>query len=129
MSALLDSLQYLFQFLEKGGNPSPSLDVLLIEIGHDTATDDRGRLRIRRDALRKPSDYESRFEELLHSGMPWLNVSCYGVYEGFLIVSIEIPQGIPENARADRLSINYSGPPLTVIQHGWDVTEIAVIED
>ncbi len=127
MSALSNSLKELFGFLDDGGQPPPLREVRLVEISHVVATDERGRLLMSEDALQKPSDYTSRFEDLIHSGLPWINMSCYGVYDGLLIVGIEIPDKAPEG-NAPRLSpVNYSGPQASVIRRGWDASERIVI--
>jgi hypothetical protein len=128
MSTLTTNLEELFKFLNERRQTPPLLDVRLIEITRRTPYDDRGRLRIRNDSLQSPADYESRFEELMQSGLPWLNMSCYGVYQGFLIIGIELPNDMPRKGALRRPSVNYSGPPNSVIQQGWDLIESMVIE-
>jgi hypothetical protein len=128
MSILSDSLQELFTFLDERELSPPSRDVRFIEIQHATAIDSRGCFCIRQESLRTPSEYETRFEELINSGFSWLNMSCYGVYKHLLIVGIEIPCTLPHGDQASCLSVNYSGPPVSVIQSEWDASEILSIE-
>jgi hypothetical protein len=66
-------------------------------------------LRIARPALRSPVDYTGRFEELLHQGYSWINLTAAGIVDGELIVIVEVPRtsgGVP----ADRVAVNLSGP-------------------
>ncbi|MBL8717329.1 MAG: hypothetical protein JNL79_15185 [Myxococcales bacterium] len=125
MSALKRALEGLFVFLEDAGQTPPVREVRLLEIGPGVGLDERGRLRVRRDDCRDPEDYSNRFEEVLAAGFPWINVSCYGVDGGKLIVVVEVPRG---GGRAIRTSVNYSGPIRATIEHGWDATIALAIE-
>ena len=76
---------------------------------------------------KKLEEYEARVEELLQAGSPWLNMSCYGVHEGLLVVAIEVPSPrplIPGHAT----SVNLSGPARIVVDHQWCVDSILTIE-
>ena len=128
MTQLTQCLQELFAFLAKQQLLPPSRDVRIIEIRRDTPLDVRGRFRVPRNALREPSDFESRFEEIAKYGLPWVNMSCYGVHEGLLIVGIELPEAEAKDRPSTRLIVNYSGPAACVIEHGWQIDPIAVIE-
>ncbi len=81
---------------------------------------------MKRADYRAPTDYEARFQELLVSGIPWINVSCYGMDDRKLVVAVEIPGN--SCRQANRTSINYSGPPRAVSDHGWDAKEALAIE-
>jgi hypothetical protein len=75
------------------------------------------------------AEYEDRFDELMNAGLPWINMSCYGVHDGILIIGIESAR--PQNAQrgpVGRTSVNYAGPPVAVVQHGWDANEALTIE-
>jgi hypothetical protein len=126
MSALSNTLRALFSFLEKHGQYPPTQDVRVVEIGRPVTMDELGRPRIRRDELREVTNYEARFEELLTRGFPWINVSCYGVYDHKLIVGIELPEVSPEPAI--RTSVNYSGPPASVVGQAWNSNAALLIE-
>jgi hypothetical protein len=106
----------LLEFLRKSGNPPPTADCRILEAG---AAFGRGGLALA-DA-RVVSEYRARFDELLNAGYPWLNVSCYGVFEGHLVVVVEAPLEAP-NAPSKNTSVNYSGPAQVVLDHGWDAT-------
>ena len=93
--------------------------------------DDRGRFHVREEELRKPSDYEGRFGELLQMGFSWLNLSCGGVYRGPLIVCVEVPAK-PALSKAlhpeCNTPVNLSGPSNYSLDHGWSVDRVLVIE-
>lgn len=122
MSTLSDTIRSLFEFLNANGyQPPPTSDIRIIEIAPGCAIDGRGRLRIPKDGLQKVASYEGKFEVLAKSGLPWINVSCFGTCDGLLIVGIEVPT--PSARPASRTSINYSGPTAAVVQHAWDARE------
>lgn len=127
MSALKRALDGLFLFLEKAGQTPPVQEVRLLEIGPGVGFDERGRLRVRRDDYRDLEGYKDRFEELLAAGLPWINVSCYGVDDYKLIVAVEVP-GSGGSGLARRTSVNYSGPTRAAIEHGWDASMALAIE-
>jgi hypothetical protein len=137
VSELLDSLQRLFRFLENHGLAPPSRDVRILEVRKNVTYDERGRMRVRRDELREVADYEARFQELLGLNRDWINVSCTGIFNGILIVSIETPhspRGTSVNASAPAgavpsrpTSINLSGPSNGVLEMDWSVDRVLVI--
>ncbi|HET8925679.1 MAG TPA: hypothetical protein VFN26_22035 [Candidatus Acidoferrum sp.] len=127
MSALSNHLDRLLALLEDCGLHPPSRDVRIVEISQIRRVSPDGTVHVRRDELRSPLDYEARFDELLRTGYAWLNVSCYGVHDGFLIVAIEVPgprtlyPGCPT-------SVNLSGPENRVLDQEWNVAAILTIE-
>jgi hypothetical protein len=143
MSALSIHLERLLSWLESIGLYPPSKDVRIIEVNTDGSNrGDDGREQVRKDGLRRTSDYEGKFDELLQTGYSWLNLSCYGVYEGFLIVAVEVPsatvphmapsgwspEGRPRALRSGcPTSVNISGPARIVLDHEWSVDSILTI--
>jgi hypothetical protein len=122
MSALFEHLDKLLGALGSIGLRPPSGDMRIVEIGSGL-----GIPHVRREALRRPSEYEARFEELLEAGYPWLNMSCYGVHEGLLVVAIEVPSPrrlTPGHAT----SVNLSGPARIVLDHQWCVDAVLTID-
>jgi len=95
MSALSSHLDRLFRWLPSVGPEPLTHDVRIVEPYCDAVNLEDGTYHVRRDDLLTPSDYEVRFEELLRAGYPWLNMSCYGFYEGSLLVAIEVPSPRP----------------------------------
>ena len=91
MSALISHLDRLLQRLESLGLHQGSRDVRIVEISQISRFSADGTYHVRRDQLRKPVEYESRFDELLATGYSWLNMSPCGVHDGSLIVMIEVP--------------------------------------
>jgi hypothetical protein len=134
MSALSIHLERLLRSLESAGLQPPSQDVRIIEVDYTTFDIDDGTYHAHRDELRTLLEYENRFDELLQTGYSWLNLSCYGVYEGFLIVAVEVPSAtVPPDNKARNLypgcttSVNLSGPNHTVLEHDWHVDLILTI--
>jgi hypothetical protein len=113
MSALSKHLDRLFRWLASAGPQPPTQDVRIVELHADTVNLGDGTYHVRRDQLRKPLEYEVRFEELLQAGYPWLNMSCYGVHDGSLIVAIEVPGPRPLYP-GHATPVNLSGPARTV---------------
>ena len=133
MSELSKNLDRLFHWLVRMGLAPPSGDVRLVEIRNGVRKyDGRGRVHIRRDELHKPSEYEGRFEELLQMGFGWVNLSCYGVYQTFLIVGVEVPAepAIVMTLQPEfRTPVNLSGPSNQSLERGWSVDGNLVIDD
>ena len=125
MSSFANAIQGLLEFLKKQGSAPSMRQLLVVEVRTDTPTDERGRLLIGRNELRDPSDYEARFEALMKSGLSWLNLSCVGIADGKLIVTIELPRASSETST--RTSVNYSGPSRVVLDHGWDAGQVLVL--
>src|SRR6478735_591825 len=124
MNTLKENLQGLMKFLEKVDQVPPTRQIRIVEIDPNTTSDERGRLRVMRSALQPPEAYESRFDELIKAGLPWINMSSLGVEGEFLIVGIETPRG----GRASHTSVNYSGPSVAVLQNGWGVDNAILFE-
>jgi hypothetical protein len=125
MTSFATAVEGLLEFLKKHGSDPPTRELLVVEVRPDAPTDERGRLLVGRNELRDPSDYEGRFESLMKSGLPWLNVSCVGIANGKLIVAIELPRTSP--GVSTRTSVNYSGPSRVVLDNGWDAARVLVL--
>jgi hypothetical protein len=130
MTSLSSHLDRLLRQLESFGLQSASTDVRIVEVSQISPD---GTYHVRRDQLRKPMDYESRFDELLATGYSWLNISCYGVQNGSLIVGIEVPD--PGNPRTlypgCATSVNLSwriSPDGTGSEYEWNVATVLTIE-
>jgi hypothetical protein len=126
MSALANELQRFLDFLGKQGQQPPTRRLRVVEIPQGAPVDSLGRIRLPRQEVRDPADYEVRFDELMKAGLPWLNVSCYGVEDGMLIVGIEVPAA--GSKPSSRTSVNFSGPTAKVIGSGWKVDQVLSIE-
>ena len=125
MSALTHSLNSLWNFLEGQGLVLPTRHAVLVEVPSGARVDERGRLRVSRSSFVDPGAYEARFDELLSSGLPWINVGCCGLDGSRLVVVIEMPQ--PRGSSSLRTSVNYSGPTSATVKRGWDVDEMLAI--
>ena len=126
-SALHHALMELFGFVTEQGIALPTRDVRFVEIGPAAAMDARGRPIVRRADFYEAPVYAPRFDELLTSSLPWLNVNCCGLDRDRLIVVVELPQPRTDGAAVTRVSINYSGPTRAVLEHGWDAGEALLI--
>jgi hypothetical protein len=142
MSALSIHLDRLLRWLESTELQPPSREVRIIEVNADGFNRSDGKDHVRKDELRTPLEYENRFDELLQTGYRWLNLSCYGVYEGLLIVAVEVPsatvaqmtpsgwspEGKPRTLHPGcATSVNLSGPARIVLEHEWRVDSILTI--
>lgn len=125
MSNLSSALQELLNFLEKRDLVPPMRNMFVIEVQADTPRDERGRLLIGRRTLRDPHEFEARFESLMSAGFPWLNLSCIGMAEGRLIVTVETPRS--SSGLSARTSVNYSGPSRAVLEQGWDASRVLTV--
>jgi hypothetical protein len=105
--------------------PPPGGTVRIVEVPPGAAVDGSGRIRIASSALHDVEQYEARFEALMQAGLPWINVSCYGVLDQHLIVAIELPA--QTGARSARTSINYSGPPAAVVGNNWNADQLIAL--
>ena len=103
----------------------PAVQIHQIMQAHSAAGSD-GAAHIRQTDFRDPSDYATRFDELLQAGYPWLNMSCYGIHDGRLIVAIEIPSPRPLHPGC-ATSVNLSGPSRTVLDSGWRTDAVLTI--
>lgn len=118
MSALSSAHDDLVAFLVERGIDPPTRAIRLVEITPDSVVGTTGRIRVPRDTLRAPSEVEQRFDTLVTSGLSRVNVSCYGVKDTFLLVGIEASRTTLSSNRPT--SINFAGPPLSVIENGWN---------
>ena len=124
MPALDTHIERLLRWLEGIGLEPPSKDVLIVEVNHVRQSD--GTVHVRRTDFRDPSDYTIRFDELLEVGYPWLNMSCYGIYGGRLIVAVEVPS--PRPLQPGRpTSVNLSGPSRIVLDSEWRADSVLKI--
>jgi hypothetical protein len=124
MTALATQLGRLLHWLEAIGLQLPSKDVRVVEVCE--VNKDDGTFHVRQADFHKPTDYEMRFEELLQAGYPWLNMSCYGVHGGWLIVAVELPSPRPLNPGTPT-SVNLSGPSRIVLDRNWQVDSVLTI--
>ena len=142
MCALSQHLDRLLRWLESSGLQPPSQDMRIIEVTANGVDRRDGKDHVRKDELRRPSDYQNRFDELLQAGYGWLNLSCYGVHEGFLIVAVEVPSatvahmtpsGWSPEGKSRTLnpgcatSVNLSGPARIVLDHQWRIDSVLTI--
>jgi hypothetical protein len=126
MSALEDELGRLLDFLDRQGPRPPTRRLRIVEIPHGMPIDQRGRVRVQKSQLCEPVAYEARFNELLTGGLPWLNMSCYGVSDDTLIVAVELPT--PPSKRAAKTSVNLSGPSAAVLADAWNAGQVLSLE-
>jgi hypothetical protein len=131
MSALSKHLERLLHWLASVGLQPPSQDFRIVEVSLNNYNLGDGTHHIQKGDLREPVDYEVRFNELLAAGYSWINLSCYGVHHGFLIVAIELPAFDDGDENAPSLgcntSVNLSGPRRDVRDRGWRVDSVLTI--
>jgi len=76
--------------------------------------------QVTEESLVSPEDYEEQFHALLQAGYSWINLSLYGVYEGNLVVGIELPSE-PSKVPPGKTSINFSGPAIRNGKIDWQL--------
>jgi hypothetical protein len=86
-----------------------------------------GKHCVRKKDLIPPERFGERFDQLLRTGYPWLNLSCVGIHDGRLIVAIEVPNTVAKPVPIT--SVNFSGPSEAVIRNGWRVDPELTIDD
>lgn len=107
---LTDHVAELLEFCHRVADPVPSFDAVLILNTADLRVRDDGGWIVEVDALQTVADFSPSFDRLLVAGFSWINFSAYGIFQGKLILGVELPheQGaVP----AGLTSVNYSGPP------------------
>ncbi len=124
MAILSEKLLELCEFLRVSGGPTTWRGIRIFEVGSNF--DDSGKPRVSRNRLVPQDEYSARFDELLTFRLPWINLSCFGIYDGFLVVGVEAPH--PSAALCLNTSINYSGAPTPVRSPLWDSSSALVIE-
>jgi|SRR5215471_12345555 len=124
---LASCLKALRAFLLARGVAPPTWDLEIVEIGPSVQLDGLGRLRIARKEIRTATEYSARFDELMSTSLPWLNITCYGVDGPKLLVGVETPT--ISLARSTRTLVNYSGPAASVILADWTMDSVLVIEE
>jgi hypothetical protein len=127
MTALSDHLQLLLGLVRDAGLQPSSSDVRIVEVRNDQIDPRSGKVHVSLGDLRPPSDYESRFDELLSMGYAWMNLSCYGVCKNFLIVVVEL-SSTKSSELDSTTSVNLSGPARIVVDHGWNADAVLTIE-
>jgi hypothetical protein len=111
-------------FLQAGADLLPLPDQVLIAELRPLDFDANGSPIIFRDRLRTPAEYETRFAELVGSGVAWVNLSYYGVMDGSGLVLVEVANVVSTTKSA---AVNLSGPPAAVLAARGDVTNYIVI--
>lgn len=85
---------------------------------------DRNKNEISEICFKTISEFSNEFEQILHNGFSWINVSLYGIYKKKLLFCIETPKeskGFP----FEHVAINTLGPFLDINNLPiWDVTKI-----
>jgi hypothetical protein len=128
----VEAISLLFDFRSRAVRENRQRQVMVIDqvlgsIGRESRR--RVRLRISIGQLRTPSEYDPRFDELLKEGFSWLNMSCYGVYDGFVIVAIEVPNREEGTLHPGTVtSVKFSGPTSSTKSRGWSVEELLLVE-
>lgn len=100
--------------------PTPKLAI--VELGARRPVNTDGRIPIAETEIVEPAQYEARFDELMATRRPWINLVCLGMYRSRLLVGVEF--GNQPAKPSPRTSVNYSGPATIVSANGWDATKL-----
>jgi hypothetical protein len=79
-----------------------------------------GYINVRRMALTPMDEYRERFESLLDQDYSWINLNAAGIFDGNLLVVVELPNymsGTPRN----KVPVVPSGPSLRDGIPQWDI--------
>lgn len=127
MTALNQHIDRLLQWLDDIGLSVPSRNIRIVDLSDAQVNEDTRKIRISRNEIRTPAEYELRFDELLAAGYPWLNLSCYGLFEDCLLLCVEVP--CPRELDPGRpTSVNLSGPARAVLDQNWNVDAVLIVE-
>jgi hypothetical protein len=107
MKSLKEHVDRLLTWIEPS-NQVAWTDLRIVELQRDEVG--APILRLPAVRLKKIDEYEMRFSELIGAGYSWINLSCYGIASGVMIVTIELPSRAVGFA-AGRTPVNISGPP------------------
>jgi hypothetical protein len=112
------TLQTHLEELVKFSSPPPHAAVRVVELVADVGEfDSQGKWRIKAKALHEPQEYEARFQELLGRGYGWVNLTCVGIQDDFLVAGIQVPREV--TGVRGGTSVNLSGASVRVRRHGW----------
>jgi hypothetical protein len=95
-------------------------EIMIVEDNNEILTE-KSKPVLRSCNFKTLQDYEIAFEILVNQGYPWVNLSCAGVYDEKLILTISKPGDSTE--KGGRLtSVNLSGPiKLISDDPGWNL--------
>jgi hypothetical protein len=65
--------------------------------------------------------YENRFDEIMHQGHSWINLSFEGMLDGNLLVFIELPN-YKNSVPFESVSVHLCLPTKKIIENNWDVS-------
>lgn len=116
MSALARELSGLMAWLSHL-DPPPAKGISILEVDLGAAWGPA-----KRSDLRTPELYEARFESLITSGLPWINLSCYGLDGDMMIVAVELPRQLPDGST--QTSVNFSGPSRAALKLNWSAAAV-----
>jgi hypothetical protein len=108
---LSEHVKELLAFCRRVASPLPDFDRTLFLITTDPRVRREDGWIIERSAFRTASEFSPEFDRLLVSGYSSMGLSAFGVFDGALIIGVDVPRET-EGVAAGRTVVNYSGPPL-----------------
>ena len=121
MTTLEAHLSALHRVLAARGLAVPALPIAILELTPENGVQ-TGKVRVTEAQLQAPVAFAERFDVLLGSGPPWINLSCMGVLRGRLVVGVELPRRW--ETPAQHPSVNFSGPQASVLADKWDAGSV-----
>lgn len=70
-------------------------------------------MTFKRSEIHDIKDFENRYAEIKESGVPWINLNCYGFLPGAMLIGVEVSTS-EHCCPPDKVEIRYSGPPLSI---------------
>jgi hypothetical protein len=109
--SLQNEIKRAIEILNKT-HPIPHFTQILICDGGEIY--DGANLCLNSGVLYEVSDFQTRFENILSFGYPWVNIQILGIYKEKLVISIETPIYFPRTL-AKKPSFNISGPENRIL--------------
>lgn len=125
MNDLEKHLSRLISFAKDWGAPSSWSHMLFVEESFITYGMPS---LIPRAALISQENYVERFDSHLGAGHSWINMNAAGILGNALLVVIALPR-YKNNVPRDKVSVNFSGPPISEGKCQWNAAERYKITD
>jgi hypothetical protein len=109
---LAEHVRELLASCRRVAAPLPEFDKTFFFDTADPRVQRAGGWVVERGALLSTAEFAPRFDRLLLAGYSWIHLSACGLFQGALIVGVELPREV-EGVPAGLTSVNYFGPPLT----------------
>ena len=84
--------------------------------------------RIEQDELKTPEEYSTRFEELRQMHLHWMNLSCWGVQDGCLLIGVELPGDMAKVKTTKPTPVHFCGAPNKIPRDTLNSEHVLIID-